>query len=408
MAPNGPGPGSPKALWLVTIFALVGTVLALLLFIDHLYPGSRLLPCAEGVWSGCGEVNRSEFSEILGLPVAAYGVIYFLAVFMAGAMVTAGRGRYERVLVLVAQPMAVIALAVDLGLAYLMIRIGALCQWCLMSYGANLVILVGLTYQYRCLKKTGQVNRWPADLVALRRVKLQPDQKALWTTYGLAVVLAALSLAAITIVFENNRKDFTAFLLREYYTSRPEPIAWPTSRLITGSRQSGVPVEMEVFTDFLCPPCARFFKIEEELLKKHPGRIRIVHYNFPLDKQCNPRGPQVHAQACLPARAAIAAAELGEFEKFVSAYFSRFPEWQKKMSDEHLSAFSATIMDPFRFQQAYQARTTAEILQRDIALGHSLNVFGTPTIFINGILVRGGLNKDLIEQIVQRAIDRNK
>ena len=80
------------------------------------------LVCSTG---GCETVQSSSYAEVLGIPVAALGLIGFLGLLVASL----GRGEWARL------AQATLALAAFLFGVYLLaiqvFVIGALCQWCL-------------------------------------------------------------------------------------------------------------------------------------------------------------------------------------------------------------------------------------------------------------------------------------
>jgi uncharacterized membrane protein len=80
------------------------------------------LVCSTG---GCETVQSSSYADVLGIPVAALGLIGFLGLLVASL----GRGEWARL------AQATLALAAFLFGVYLLaiqvFVIGALCQWCL-------------------------------------------------------------------------------------------------------------------------------------------------------------------------------------------------------------------------------------------------------------------------------------
>ena len=60
----------------MAVFALLGALVALYLWLYHLGLSPLVCPIA-----GCEKVQKSEFSNLLGIPVAALGVAAFLALF---------------------------------------------------------------------------------------------------------------------------------------------------------------------------------------------------------------------------------------------------------------------------------------------------------------------------------------
>ena len=110
----------------MTVFALLGALVALYLWLYHLGLSPLVCPIA-----GCEKVQKSEFSNLLGIPVAAIGLIAFSALFIASL---AG------VLIDHLHPERAVFVTSSLGmLAYVwftyleLFVIHAICFWCVVS-----------------------------------------------------------------------------------------------------------------------------------------------------------------------------------------------------------------------------------------------------------------------------------
>ncbi len=84
------------------------------------------LVCATG---GCETVQQSEYSKVLGMPVAVLGLVGYLAI-LATAFAPAGLGAP------IGAALSVGGLAFSLYLLYVQLAvIDAICQWCVASDG---------------------------------------------------------------------------------------------------------------------------------------------------------------------------------------------------------------------------------------------------------------------------------
>ena len=110
----------------MTVFALLGALVALYLWLYHLGLSPLVCPIA-----GCEKVQKSEFSSLLGIPVAALGVVAFAGLFassLAGVLVD--RWRIERAVLAISS----LSLLAYLWLTYLeLFVIRAICFWCVVS-----------------------------------------------------------------------------------------------------------------------------------------------------------------------------------------------------------------------------------------------------------------------------------
>ena len=98
------------------------------------------LSCSIG---SCETVNTSKWSRFLGLPVAAWGLLFYLDVFAISLIGTLPRFENERVLSMVLVAEALVGVLFSAWLTYLELAvIHAICIWCVTSAVIVTVILV--------------------------------------------------------------------------------------------------------------------------------------------------------------------------------------------------------------------------------------------------------------------------
>ena len=97
------------------------------------------LDCSIG---SCETVNTSRWSIFLGLPVAAWGLLFYLDVFGVALLGTTPRWENQRVISIVLVAQAAIGVLFSAWLTYLELAvIHAICIWCVTSAVIVLVIL---------------------------------------------------------------------------------------------------------------------------------------------------------------------------------------------------------------------------------------------------------------------------
>jgi len=138
------------------------------------------------------------------------------------------------------------------------------------------------------------------------------------------------------------------------------------------------------FTDFECPACAAMQPILEEVLKSFGNRVRFVVRNYPLDK---------HPHARKAAEAAVAAQAQGKFFEYTSLLFKR----QSALDPPSLKKYATELgLDRARFDADVDSSKYAAAVRHDMDDALTYGVQGTPTIFINGVMLRdltaAGLN----------------
>ena len=141
---------------------------------------------------------------------------------------------------------------------------------------------------------------------------------------------------------------------------------------------SSAPITMEVFGDFQCPACRNFFETTTKQVIDHyviPGKVYIVHRDFPLD---------MHPYARQAARLANAAANYGQFEAIERVLYDHQDEWSAKGNiDEVVAAsFPAAQFKKFQIFESQHMNEINASIERDRALGMQRNVNQTPTIYV--------------------------
>lgn len=114
----------------------------------------------------------------------------------------------------------------------------------------------------------------------------------------------------------------------------------------------------------------------EQVLKKYPDKVKLIFKNFPLRN---------HKFAGKAAAAALAANRQGKFWEFQARLFKNF----NRLSDKKIQEFASELsLNEEEFQKDMKAPKILAIISQDIQDGKRAGVRGTPTIFINGRLLR--------------------
>ena len=134
------------------------------------------------------------------------------------------------------------------------------------------------------------------------------------------------------------------------------------------------------YGDYECPYSRRAFREIERVERRLDGRVRFAFRHFPL--------AEIHPHALAAAAAAEAAARQGRFWDMHELLFHR----QKALEDGDLRGYAAQLgLDVAAFDHDRASTAVADRIRRDIYSGlASGQVLGTPTLFINGVVHRGG------------------
>lgn len=164
--------------------------------------------------------------------------------------------------------------------------------------------------------------------------------------------------------------------------------------------EESAPVLLYEFADYQCPACAQFSTFAHPLIKERlvdQGVVRFVRYDFPLVMS--------HPHAFLASRAARCAEDQGRYWEYHDLLYGRQPTWsgQRDPGGEFESYAELLGMDRRQFQQCLRSDAHADEVTRNLRLGESLGVNGTPTLMLNGERVAVRDYRELEQRVFEAA-----
>ena len=165
--------------------------------------------------------------------------------------------------------------------------------------------------------------------------------------------------------------------------------------------QDDAPVLLYEFADFQCPACMQFSTFAHPLIKERlvdEGIVRFVRYDFPIITS--------HPHAFLAARAARCAGEQDLYWEYHDVLYGRQSTWSPQRAaptDEFVDYAQLLGMNVGEFEQCLRSDRYAEEVTRNLQLGESLGVRGTPTLMINGQLVQVRDYNELERRVLEAA-----
>ena len=347
----------------------------------------------------CTQVYQSRYGRVVGVPVALGGVIWFAAVLLLTyAAARAPRTSAPNVsgyLLL----WSTIGLAVAMYMAYASFFVlGTVCLLCVVVY----VAVVGI-FVLSGGEDATPARRLPiAALSDLRALAREPVGLGLlvlfvggslgavgWSTSPsepppVRVVDAGEPVAPPPAVTADQRSEF-----ERYWEAEPR-----VELALPASVAEGATVIVVKFNDYQCPACANAHRAYGPIFAKyassHPGQVRQVTLDYPLDPSCNEQAPRgQHHGACAGAVAVRLAAGVGDDQRvgMEEWLYANQPGLTREAVVEALGEVAG--IDSASYDAAYDDTIVA--VQADIALGNDLPVEATPTYVINGVVVKGTL-----------------
>ena len=133
----------------------------------------------------------------------------------------------------------------------------------------------------------------------------------------------------------------------------------------------------------------------EQLLKKYPGKVKLVFKNFPI---------RSHKYAVKAAVAALAAERQEKFWEFHDTLFKNY----NRLNDQKIQEIVGLLgLDETKFKEQQKNPAITERIRQDYEEGIRLGVRGTPTLFINGKKLRDRGTKSM-EAVVEKELQKQQ
>jgi uncharacterized membrane protein/protein-disulfide isomerase len=349
----------------------------------------------------CTQVYLSRFGTFRGVPVALFGVFWFVAATLLSVGGLTARSSVRESVPGYLFVLSTLALAVVLYLAYASIVVlKAYCVLCFVTYAA----VIGL------FLVTGAATSFPMTTLPRR------------ATRDLRVFIASPLAITVAVLFFAGAATTLAFFPREAAgesparAAAPPPTAAQTSEferlMATAPRvpmaipTDGAKVLIVDFSDFQCPYCRQAFYAYKPILQKYeaqqPGAVKFVLKDYPLDSECNVNvaGGGPHPSACEAAVAVRLAQSRNRVEAMEEWLFANQPSLTPPVVRQ--AARDVGQINDFEAKYAF----TLDLVKGDIALGHQLGVRSTPTLFINGVKFEGVLAPQYFDQAIAYELKR--
>lgn len=399
--------------------ALAGALVSLYLLYHHVEVRGdfQVGPsfCSIGQYFDCDKVASSKYSEIMGVPVAALSLLYFIVLFF----IACAAGRDEeladdtkaRVIALFS------LLSLPPSLAMLFISASIIKSFCLFCSFLYLIsfLLTGLSVSL--LKKQNSSASLPKAIsetidfcTNFKRRTAKVFMLALIAGASLSYALPALVTNHYFVPRKKAEKDAVIVKLRE--SMQGIGVSKDTLPLDTfvlsddfSSSDISAPVQIIEFMDYQCPACQIASIKLKEIVEKYGDKVNLVIKNYPLDNACNRNISRTfHDSACRAAAIARCAGASGveSFWDMHEAIFglSVINEVNLKELPKNLGLNTEAILSC-----ADNPGTIARI-QQDIELGEKLRLKSTPSIYLytKGKLVRG-ISVSMLETALEVLLD---
>lgn len=354
--------------------------------------------CDVSTTVSCTQVYASRFGTFRGISVSVFGGIWFaFAALMSIAGMTARPAVRESIPgYLFAASTLALAVILYLGYASFVI-LKLVCVLCLITYAAviGLFLISGAATSFPMLSLP---RRAAHDLKVFVTSPLAIALAVLWLA-GAATTLAFFPREARTVTTALGGVSAVTAEVTQDQRSELERFMASAPRVPLIVPNEGAKVLVVKFADFQCPACGQAFLAYKPILAKyaasHPGQVKLVHKDFPLNPTCNPVvRTMLHPWACDAAVAVRLARAHNRGEQLEDYLYTN----QKDITPETLRKATVDVGQVTDFDAKYQA--TLELVKGDITMGQQLKVNQTPTFFINGVKIDGAWAPQFFDQAI--------
>lgn len=360
---------------LIALIGLITTIkLAIIYYESNFNPYALSSFCSINDFIDCDGIAQTTSSQFLGIPLAYWGMGFYLFVLMLLFVDYIKQIKFLDFLSVFKRPMSYISalggisFIVSVFLAVKSIFIlHKVCILCFFTYILNTFIaLIATDFDNGGFLKSFK-DSFEDFISGVKE----------YTVHFIVAVLVAVSFLTYTTLanpFTPQVKKMNS--IKSYLKMTTNPYS------VSGNRLGDInaPVKVELYSDYACPMCFAYNIMIHKAVKEL-GNVYVESYNLPLDKECNKYLiKQVHKGACRYAKYAVAAKNQGKYWDMSTLIFEHHP----KNDEEAIRLAQKIGLDIEQFKRDINSKETMKKIQADIDYAVNNGVLGTPTIVVHG------------------------
>ncbi len=338
----------------------------------------------------CQQVLQSSYATVAGVPIAAGGAIWSAAVLLLALW-----GMRQTSSELAGRVAGYIFVFATVGLAAVFYYgyasffvLGTACPLCMAMYVS--VAGIFLASAAAATSLTDIPKRLGEDIRGLTRSQSGTTLTVAWAAAALALIVffprpevfGSQAPSAVQAIPEPELETLSPEQIAEWdkYLADQTPLTEP-SLLPTGTAK----VRFVKFNDYQCPSCRVTYGAYRGIIAKYereyPGVFVFETRDMPLEPEC---GLVLnHVMAC-EAAAAVRMARAKNKGAEMEAWL--FEHQSFEMTRDDVKKGLREVAQITDFDQQYPGLLPA--IRADVQLGQKLGVSGTPTFYMNGVLLR--------------------
>jgi uncharacterized membrane protein/protein-disulfide isomerase len=357
----------------------------------------------------CEAVNASEWSLFLGLPIASYGLFFYVALlgllWVSGPTRQVSDVRANYVVFVGGLAGSVVSVILLLISEFV---IGALCLICMVLYLVSFLLLgiswwgAGTGFRAALIGGVQQLLGFVVSVVRGEKAAVAGAVSLLlWGVVAAASPAMTYSLAKAVRGAGASSGDSSLAVRDPVAAWRQAPQVQIPTAVNAGAfgdyakGDAAAPIQIVEFADFECPGCRVLYAALVPLLEKFKGRYYFIFKNYPLDSACNPGiTRKFHENACFAAYFIRCAGEQGRFWEaldyaFTDPVLERDGESDdakvQQVREVMLSDGAAALgLDSQALRDCIGSARYMTRVREEVKQGDDLGLHSTPSFWVNG------------------------
>ena len=323
-------------------------------------------------------MSASQYSELLGFPVALLGIAanLVLLIFIGWYLMAEGESKPTARITTLGLATIIAATSIIMG----GISSFVLQRYCPFCMGAYVLSFITAGALWAALRPSsggsfgkGLVTPIVVCLIAALGVKIADDQ--IRSTYK-----------------SDDMVRFAREKVSEWAAAPASAALQALEPLVEGASKEAAKMTIVEFADFRCSHCKHAAPVLHAFVSAHPD-ARLEFQAWPLDGECNTAIPTANGASCLLARAVYCAQKEGG--NGWAAHGWVFEHQEEMASVDIIKGFLPTIASAAgipsdKLISCTTSPETKTMVEKQTAVGTALQLGGTPTVYVNGKKLDGG------------------
>lgn len=331
----------------------------------------------------CGTSIISPYSEIAGIPLAIFGALMNLLIFFFAIKVLlapySSRAENNASVALTLSIISAITSVIMACISLFILK--SLCPFCTAAYVLSFITLI------TCYRVIDHVSVRGFNTAALKPLAM--------ALLFLGVASFATGKVILRKFTSPDMQEISQLIIERWSASPVQEIA-PVEPLKFGPDNAKMTI-IE-YSDFLCPHCKMAYP-KLHTFAKAKGDVQVIFQSYPLDGCDGPT--ESPGYRCQLAMASYCAQKSGKGWEAQDIIFKN----QEDLADTSdisvaIGKISAgTGLSQESLQACLKEATTYETIKKQLELGKSLGIEGTPTLFINNKKFGAGVQIPILDAI---------